>query len=404
MTEIQSENTSVWNEFYKLTHLSLDYSDSSASNRAIIYANDNNQVKIRIRVRAENISRQHLNLTSADLKEKISLCDSITGKKIDKSKWTLSEEDKGHATAVNYSGQYQHRAKKESDDSVYIGRYLSSSSSNSNENGYRFSVAIDIPGIGEFSTSDNGTNTTNAPKGGQGSPFKSPKSLLISTLPLISYSESSYRKIDSTGFFTINDKLTWTSRLGKTPPSVYKDHTTGTCKRNIISIKPNIDGNVQVKFKKHNITYDGISNGAVNTGPLPWEMFNIEDGFNLIEPGDGLPCAVIGRGAGRDDYQVNLWFSRQNKINIDGHFYTEDSSYVYRFKGYVMEKHCGDDEQGAVTLLLYKFTMPVDNARQLRWSDALNIVTVDVTDTYGNKGSFQVFFDDKNYFDIPKLT
>lgn len=187
MTETQDKKPGVWNDFKKLIHLSLYYTDSSGNENAIIYANNKNQAKIGIRVRAINKEDKSLNITSEDLSGRIFLCDSKTGNKIDESKWTLSEDDNGYSKAVNYSGQ--HRAKREGDGSVFVERYLSSSSSNENE--YRFSVGIDIPGIGEFNTSNIGTNTKNCPNGKDGSVFKSPKSLSISTLRPINYSISS---------------------------------------------------------------------------------------------------------------------------------------------------------------------------------------------------------------------
>lgn len=189
------------------------------------------------------------------------------------------------------------------------------------------------------------------------------------------------------------------------------EHTSGTCKRRIVYIQPNVLKNDELKFKDYKLHYDGISNNDVNLCETTWGVENFADkyekSFDLIQNGANQPCAVIGSIPCGSDYQVNLWFSNCHRIHIEGHFHLFGriaTGYQYRMCPFVKEDYSNCDEKGFVTLLLYKFTLPESNLdRQSGWKDVIRPVKVEVTDNYGNEGTFNLTFNNSHAFDVPSI-
>lgn len=181
--------------------------------------------------------------------------------------------------------------------------------------------------------------------------------------------------------------------------NISEEHQDGTCKRRFLYIKPNLNTN-QRAFKKHTISYDPVQNEDCSIGNVGWNGY-LEHGFDVIQ-GFGYPCAVIGRGASRDNYQMNFWFSLENNITLDGHLFFHDTNYTYRFCPFAHEDHCNENESGYGALVLYKFILPENNLFQDQWHDCIrSTITVNVTDHSGNHGSFKLIFNDSEYFDVP---
>lgn len=352
-------------------------------------------VELIITVEVLDKNDKRLNVTDEELKETLYVCHSETGESL-KSPWLVSDD----------ANEYIIEASDKSSNTGtirYVYKYISCSKHEFPQITEKISVGINIPGVGKFDTSHNGTST----KGTNGHVFKSPKSFDIMALRPIDYGIHDNIKIECGDFETISHSVKWTCRVKKGGP--FENHLNGVAKRRIAHIRPNKSATGEEKFKKYEIIHDPIRNGDVSTGTNLWSDSDEEErGFSMINESYGKPCAVIGRGYSNSDYQVNLWYSRKNNIKIDGKFYVVDSKYekfyVYKLNETpIEENHSDDDEDGAATLLLYKFILPESNKSHTKWDDVFRKITVNVTDYYGNEGSFQLVFDDKDKFDLPGL-
>lgn len=386
-----------WGQFWTLAKLDFVIHGTPDNQTTKIYANARNMVEAIVTVELLDSNGKKLNVTDAELKKELYFCHFETGEKLDSS-WLILDDPNEYLI-----GTSKHTEERSDTGTIrYVSKYIACSKHELAEITEKISVGINIPGVGKFDTSRNGTST----KGKSGGVFKSPKSFEITASRPIDYGIHANIQIECGEFETIESGLKWVSRLTTEGP--LKEHWDGQCKRRIVYIRPNKNVTGQDKFKTHEIVYDPIKNADATNGTIWWwwGTDKTEPGFSLIKNGYASPGAVIGRGVNRDDYQLNLWFSRKNHVGIDGKFYVVDSNYYYRFNdnGHVIEKnHFGEDENGAATLVLYKLVLPVYNTYQWKWHDVIKNITVKVTDFYGNEGSFQLLFNDTDKFDEPSL-
>ncbi|XP_055303355.1 uncharacterized protein LOC129569009 [Sitodiplosis mosellana] len=201
---------SVWDNFSKLAELSLNFKDLSGTTGGI-YANGRNRIEVQIAVRVlgsftenGNTVTKPITLTENDLKDNIYFCDYLTGGPLD-SKWTVwdsaNEYTKGFRTRQSVSTQQSNSITKSLDteavhvtvnavgtnpDVGYISKYFSCTKGNSEKT---FAVGINIPGVGNFDTSKNGTTTWNGPGGVGKSRFISPAALTVTATPELVYAE-----------------------------------------------------------------------------------------------------------------------------------------------------------------------------------------------------------------------
>ncbi|TDB56122.1 hypothetical protein [Photorhabdus luminescens] len=402
----------TWSDFNTLTTLKISFTDSIARS-ATIYGNGNNQVSVSIRVKAIDKNQKPIILDGETLASALYLCDYRTGEEIpfntDSDSVRYSRQKNEYCNAVNYDGAIRSLSFGSSgakyavggDGSVLIDFYISAGKM---VNSKLIAAGIRVPNVGAFDTSETGTATPNGPGGHA---FRNVSCVNIKVLSPINYGVSENVKITSLGEQTISNSLQWVSRFSTLGP--WKEHYTGKCQRAVISIRPNVEKTGgDNKFMHHEISYSPVNNDNVSQDTIKWDAIGSDDYpcFSVIKTGgrSGAPCAVIGRGIERDDYQVNIFYSRKNKVDLDGYFFVGDNSYYYRFAAKANENHMEDDEGGAATLLLYKFIMPENNCAQYNWIDAINSPNVVVADAYGNKGEFKLFFNDSDHFDIPAFS
>lgn len=225
----------IWTEFGKLIHFKISFHDISSSET--IYANSRNQIKLVISIKIEDTHGNPLKVGPDDFKDLLYLCDRETQDKLD-SPWHLSDEND---TAIG-------------DVPIYVYKYLSCSTITSASVSRNFSVGVIIPNIGDFNTSDNGTNTKNGNSGGK---FHSPSYVAVTALPEIDYSQTQNIKLDIRDFEQVHSNLGWTSRFSREGP--YDEHNDGKCERRLVHILPERSVTRQQKFKKYEIIdYKGI--------------------------------------------------------------------------------------------------------------------------------------------------
>lgn len=395
-----------WDDFKKLNTLTVEFAKSTAR-QATIFANGKNQVEVLVSISMQATDGKELNISIDELKNALYLCNYHTGNKLPLA-LEASYDEQEYNRAVTYQNVYLAGDKiKLSDNDIissdssqigitYISFYLSCKAL---MDSYTIAVGINVPGVGAFDTTANGTETPNSPKGEKGSVFKNPKYVNVNFLVPINYSDPSNLQIETENFLQISD-LFWESWFFPFGP--YTEHWDGELKKKKVYIRPKtaISNN---SFHIHNIICKPVRNEHCNKDKESWHGV-VRDCFSVLYYNTtDFPSAVIGRGTGYDNYELNLWYSEKNHIEFDGYFNISDAAYHYRCQAKVDDNHLNDPDIGAAVLHLYKITIPENNCYQLGWEDAIHKSTLSVVDIYGNSGTTEIIFDDQNYFDLPHV-
>lgn len=388
----------IWQDFYQLTHLSIDF-PNSVNNKAAIYGNGKNQVEVMVTLRIINKSLSPISLKEEDVREHIFLCDFFSGNDL-KSGWKISDKDNGYNKVIEYiqSADARHEKIDVMDDGfISIHKFVCC---DRQDNGVVIAGGIDIPGVGKFNTSQFGTSTKNGPNGKEGNEFKNPKNITIIAREPIRYSDKDNITIQA-GVLSDIAELNYQTFYSSNAPSSYK----GKIESSIIKILPSKETGVNNFFKEHVISYHPIKNQDMSQemhvvrSPQVFKCFSI-----FKEP--HYPCAVIGKSQ-QNSYQVNLWYSMNDVIDIDGFYILNDNNSNYPTKYLCnpkIRKEYIDDKSGAVNLILYKNTIPVSSALyQQGWKDVINNPVIEVVDSYGNEGNIELTFDSQEHFDIPAI-
>lgn len=391
---------SSWKDFNKLNTLSIKFANSTAR-QATIFANGNNQVEILVTVRMTGTNGSPLYISQEELRKALYLCDYNTGRRIS-SPWIVTFEKGQYNFAVSYqnvmSARSQEFSVEEQSNNENIQFYLSCESYRDNS---LIAVALDVPGVGVFNTTENGTHTRNSVDGKTGSRFRSPHHVNVMLVPAINYSDPKNFSIEVSNFETLATNTRWESYLSFGGP--YKQHWNGKLKKRVVSIRPKTDI-PNNKFYKNEFVYEPVKNADCNiTGTnTTWHGVPI-DRFFLIK-GPSFPCAVISQGdISPDDYQVNFWYGQENHPHMDGCFHIADSNYEYRCQVQWNDGYKEIENMGIAKLYLYKVSVPLPGCFPYGYQDAIHLPRLNVIDMYGNKGSVEVFFDHNNCFNQPIL-
>ncbi|QBX68330.1 NlpC/P60 family protein [Serratia quinivorans] len=177
-------------EFNKLSALKIFYPASTQSS-ATIYGNGRNQVEVMVGVKILNSDQKPLIITEQELLSSIYLCDYYTGEKVSSGNapdWNYSNQKNEYAGALEYtSARIAVDNIHFSDDGYnYLKLYLYCKKRN---DGKVIAAGINIPNVGEFNTTANGTLT---PNGSSGSPFKMPGHVTAKALEPHKYTISDF--------------------------------------------------------------------------------------------------------------------------------------------------------------------------------------------------------------------
>lgn len=175
-----------WENFKRLDALNITFRDNYAAKSAEIFANNNNQVPVLIEIRILNNDNQPMQFTVDELLHHIKLVNFKTGGGIN-SAWTVGSKEAEYSTPYAYKSIYNsdevsNREKKAINN--YVTLYVKTNKISAED----ISVEIDIPFVGRFNTSSNGTSTLNGPQGLTGGTFKSPSTVHVESLTPIDYS------------------------------------------------------------------------------------------------------------------------------------------------------------------------------------------------------------------------
>lgn len=391
------EYADAWKDFGSLAKFELAFYGTPNEREVEIYANSKNQVAVIVTIELLDKNGDKLSVSDDEIEKLLFFCDYKNGARLNEN-WIVSNE----------SGEYligsADRSQTPPGKTRYLYRYISCAKHDENQIDERIGVGLAVGkvGIGKeneaYTTCERGSDVN-------GHHYDFQNSCRITAKRPINYGINENIVMTGTELVTIKDNIKWTSRVYVLAP-IYKEHWDGKCKRRIIEIRPNKNKTGIERFKKYDISYDTVSmtEAAVGTD-IHWDG-RAQPGYDLVSwwcP--SYPGAVIGRRQ-NGGFAVNCWFSRQREIKVYGRFFNQDNSYTYVFNAEMSKilevNHVGDDEDGAATLLLYQFILPVDSDKY-GWKDVINKFTVNVTDVYGNDGTFQLSFDNGKFFEEPFL-
>lgn len=390
---------SVWDRFYRLDYLDLAFVNNRSAEKATIYGNGQNRIAISLKVKVVDKDNNPLVIPADELQGRAHLVEYRSGRRLNWEgnapnnfkPWIYTRHSNDYIMVPSFdtflSDSYVDTQTGEQEVIFYL--YATDVS-----NGIDIAAGFNVPGVGDFNNSESGTATRNGPRGETGSSFRNPQRKYIKSIEKVNYSDQ--KNIDVIAeSMVFENNFSWMSRFSDSGP--YKGHQNGEVWSRVVKFKPKNSEN----FKKWSIDYDIKKNHDANRGIVLWPP--IEEGFFCIV-GPDFPCSVIHRpnkGNNGSQAHVNFWYNPdKGTFEVNGHFYLEDSSYVYRLAPFVKANRTRNETP---TMYLYKFIIPENNTEQLQWQDLLNKAKVKVTDMFGNSGEFNLSFDKEN-FDIPAVS
>lgn len=393
---------SVWDNFYRLTHLRIDFPNVTKKT-AEIYGNRRNQVEVMITLRVVDKNQLPLPLKEIDLEEHVYLCDYYTGKDVS-IPWSVANQDNGYNKVISYHSFSDNENKHDIADEDGFIRIHKFISCDRQDNGIVIAAGINIPEVGKFNTSMFGTTTRNGTKGKEGKVFKNPQYVNVISKEPIVYSSKSNFEVELSDFRYVKNFNY--SAVGRDAPNYSSDgdYSDGKISIRTIKIKPKETVFGNNFFKEYLFDKDPIDQNKIdNTGKY----------FKLFPEGYVTPYSVLQKDNG-----VVFMYLGHNHVKIEGHFSLYESllNNIYRIPGYDYDckpdieiNHMSSHNGKEIILYLYKFNVTSMNCENKGcsiswgtsgWTDGPREITMKVTDSYGNTGALTLIFD-KEHFGEP---
>ncbi|ECF7068454.1 hypothetical protein XS74_22880 [Salmonella enterica subsp. enterica] len=410
--------TSVWDNFGKLVTLKITFPQNSTAKKATIFGNGNNQVPVTINCHVKDKDNADITLTKDELLKVVSLVNYSTGEKIafdggrsDIKWWNYSETESDFSTPLGYGLTEVNKVSDVLDSDDYVTLYVSATDILA-ETEIDIAVQIDVPGVGPFNTTAEGTETKNGPDGKEGSVFKAPSFVhVLARLP-VDYSRLDNLHLQQSPWdpvsnqnFTVHDYIIDGAYFEKDNAKLYRRTVKVTPQEPMLKF-------VEVKFSyKDYYDYDTWTDAVV------WHH-DKQVGMEVVDKIDAnttaqIPFVAIGGfgvSVGNPDYDTYLWFTPDAKhadssndplnYHVNGFFHLIDSEWQYRTDlDFITNLEISSKTEVALTG--YKIHTPTGKNTSIHgWDDVYQPVTFNVTDNYGNKGSFKVaFFHDKSSYE-----
>ncbi|EAN8471680.1 hypothetical protein JN612_004144 [Salmonella enterica] len=375
-----STDSTDFTDFFKLESLKIVFSDNSNAKNATIYGNGNNQVKVtvtaKVKKKKDNVESYY---TIDELKNHISLIDYTSAEQIPSDSdngWSASLCDKGYVNAIFPTTMTEDSGVTESElqdgPEYLLYMYLSSKTLS---DGKDVAVNINIKGVGDFNTTETGTDTKNGPNGEKGSVFKSPQMVHVQALRKIDYTSNENLKFS--GFIQSSydfENIVTDMELLK---NWNHEAFNGDSSRFTAQISP---AEANFKFKKMVVT----------------SSTNATAGFSIY----GGACDGV-YGVGQGVYDTNFIFVNKEKygLNPDQNINTKDD-----YWGDTYSYHIGPNDgrhkweehlpEGIITIRYCSHRINRGGLYQSGWSDANDKITIDVADDYGNESVISITWSD----------
>ncbi|HGJ5874403.1 MAG TPA: hypothetical protein ACHBZA_15205 [Arsenophonus apicola] len=359
---------SVWDNFWRLDTLDIGFYDNTSAQRATIYANEKNQVEFYIKVKIVDKNNNPLDIPDKELINNIYLVHYADGN-TNLHPWKATSNKNDYAKVVAWNAQLSEPKIETYAGEKMVKYYLSASESNRNLD---ISAGIYIPGVGQFDTSQNGTNTKNGPRGESGSVFVSPKYKQVKSIPAIDYSKpenievkeiptaiNNFKEIMSDGLVQQTNfawPATGTWHVGQSSKAQFTIHPKLNKNDYVFHRGDPRRNNVNLSTCRFPAAPDMIRGTGGNNFDAQFVFVN-RGAYGVLN--DSKFAAVTGAN-GQYEYIIGK--------NDGRHHWTQTLKYGY------------------ITVDICNHRIPWSGMSKLKWSDAGKIIEVDVTDNYGNSG------------------
>lgn len=366
--------------------------------KATIYGNSQNQIAISLKVKVVDKYNNPLIIPADELVRSAHLVGYRNGERLnwkgqgpDSKPWVYTDTSLGYTNIPSFDRVLSDTHVEPLAGEQEVIFYLSASDESS---GIDVAAGFNVPGVGDFNTSESGTSTRNGPKGESGATFRNPQSIHITAMPAISYTNRDNVEIEYSQLIKV-DTFNWESRYSVAGP--YAHHSNGEIWRREVIFRPKKDVARDPVFKEWEVSYTDITNNQLNNDTINWGPKM--DCFDIIHK-KPFPCAVMHRGGGRAESHANYWHPVGGETYIEGHYILQDSNYYYKCSPYFGAMYARPRHP---IVQLIKMTIPESNLTQYGWRDSISIPSFKVTDDFGNTGQFSLKFNDTDCFDVPAI-
>ncbi|MBC8951082.1 hypothetical protein [Xenorhabdus sp. TS4] len=370
---------SIWNEFHKLSTFSVGFLDNSSEKKAEIFANGKNQVAIYIKIKTLNKDGSELIIPIEELLNQTYLVNYVTGEKLSSNgAWNCSQNKLGYTNIISWNSPYVTYEMQVRSGERLVVYYLSTENISS---GVDIGAEIDIPGVGKFNTTQDGTRTINAPADSKGSVFKSPSYVRVSARKVINYSLSENITISNMPK-SISDFETIVSDMLVTHTNwanVAYDNYEGTSLRTEFYIKPKSN---EFLFRKMDVRRNNATLSTVNIA------------------GDGYADTVWGNGGGHYDTQFIFVNKETYGLGTDSSILAKCGWEDYCYKiGSNDVRHFWYQPlpEGMIKVNICNHRIPRSESEQKGWSNDGTTIRIDVEDNYGNSGVITITASDSRW-------
>lgn len=402
--------SSAWNDFYKLSTLTIQFHKSPGSSTASIFGNGNNQVAVAVQVKIVDSSGNALSLTASDLQNVIYLCNYTDGSDLPSS-WSVSNSAGDYSEPLSYAGSTLSSVDTLATSStVTVVKYISASALST---GQSIAAGINIPGVGAFDTSKNGTSTLNGPEGASGSVFKSAGYVTVAAKQSIDLNDISNFTIknQTTDFDTIVSNMkVYIARYNNTSYDSVSSNYEGK------SYKNNFQIHLSSGYAfRHKTVYKPSSYGTLFGGSATFNV-NEPDIYCGLSPDDHYHIGMVTIDKAHYGVSHTNNFTAQRDTNYASHTYSGIPLYRNRNLGELQWYHIGtSDSRHKLTASISEdyiyvgylefwlggaYLMPVNkNTKITYWTEepSRDYAYVRVADVYGNHGTLKFTFNPDTY-------
>lgn len=367
---------STWDNFNRLTALSIVFPDNSAAKSATVFGNGKNQVPVLVKVKITDKSGTALDISADELSSAVDLINYSSGEYLT-APWYVSSTPNEYSTPYSYGNSLEAQPLDAAGVQT-LTLYVYAEDIGAARN-IDVAVRLTIPGVGEFNTTAEGTDTKNGPGGKTGSVFKSPSFIHIKALSEIDYSLSENVKVNNnpTGigsFRTVVDNMLV---IHNNFAGVDYRNYEGSSSKVTATISPAMDG---FKFRIGRVASPAVNSGFTLAGggcDAVWGTSGDHYDATFIFVNKYiygvLPGNTIHTKCGGEDYYYTIG-SGDNR-----HYWQENLSY------------------GVITVHICNHRTPRSDAHQKGWSDSGKNIRVQVADEFGNSGILSITVSDESW-------
>ncbi|WGL99188.1 hypothetical protein QE177_04715 [Arsenophonus sp. aPb] len=372
---------SVWDVFSRLNRMQISIGDYGKT--GTIYGNGKNQIIISVKVVIIGLDNRLLIIPDDELFKAIHLVHYKEGKRLNRKgnnsnykPWIYTDKNFGYVTPGGvFSPAYIVNAEVNNYENEQVVTFYLYATEPSDS--IQISAGIDIPGVGDFNTSEKGTLTRNGPKGETGSVFKQPDFISVNAKEPIDYSRPDAVELKVVDFidYPINDikikkigglnDVAYFNGISKQEKFSISSASHYFTAINIIRSNKITDLNT-VKF--YDDVHPDMIVGLGGKSFSSYFVFVHREKYGLM-PGS----CIYGLDVSTNNvykYEIDLYDNR--------HFYNE-------------QKH-----KSTIDIDICQHNMPLSNVGKFNWNNKNEEIKAEVTDYCGNSGIITIEFNYEN--------